>query len=70
MEKTTIEVGDKVNIFFEYLEPIFNATVNGIPCATGDCWKLTHEVGIIGNMKTKIVYVQNFSKIESVGESV
>ena len=52
-----IQEGDRVNVFFERVEAEYDAEVIGIPCATGDSWKLKRRDG-------NIVYVQNFSKME------
>lgn len=52
-----IAVGDKVDVYFESVDAVFNATVNHIPCATGDSWQLETDDG-------EVVYVQCFCKMQ------
>ena len=40
-----IEVGDVVNVFWDYLSPEWNCTVRYFPQDTGDSWQLTREDG-------------------------
>lgn len=53
-----IEVGDTVTVHFEGNNPsIFDAKVLYRPCATGDCWHLREESGVVSQLH----YVQNFA---------
>jgi hypothetical protein len=45
--------GDIVDIFFPQGEAIFGATVLGMPCATGDSWRLRTKQG-------DLLYMQSF----------
>ncbi len=55
-ENDRIDIGDRVDIFFQTLEPEFDVEVLDTPAATGDCWKLKRQTGII-------VYVQQFDRM-------
>lgn len=52
-----IDVGDKVNVFWEHLEPLFNVEVTYTPQATGDCWHLFRPTD------TTTIYVQTFCRM-------
>ena len=41
-----IKVGDKVDVFFEHISPIFGGEVLYMPQATGDSWVIKHKDGI------------------------
>ena len=41
-----INVGDKVDVFFENVEPILGGEVLHMPQATGDSWVIKHKDGI------------------------
>jgi len=56
-QKKYLQLGDKVNIFFDYAHPEWNVTINYRPVATGDCWYVEREDGTI-------VAVQTFAKME------
>ena len=62
-EEDTINIGDKVNIFFGCADAIFNAEVLYRPVATGDCWRLK-TMGIA--MTPEIHYVQQFERMDKV----
>lgn len=61
MKYASITVGDTVNVFFEYVDAVFNASVHHVPQATGDSWCLETEQG-------EIVYVQTFCKMVKIAE--
>ena len=48
--KDGINEGDKVNIYFEYTNCLFNVTVLSHPCATGDSWVVKDDLGNISNV--------------------
>lgn len=52
----TINIGDRVSVFFERCEAEINVKVVNIPGGTGDSWALQRMDGTL-------VYVQTFSKI-------
>ena len=49
--------GDKVNVFFNRAQALFDVEVLYIPQDTGDSWRLRSELG-------QMYYVQNFELIE------
>jgi len=51
-----IQIGDKVNVFFENIDAEFDLEVLHIPVATGDSWHLRTENGTL-------IYVNMFSKM-------
>lgn len=62
MDKITIssiESGDLVNVYISHGRQLLNAIVLGLPCATGDCWRIaTNDGGLF--------YVQQFECIELI----
>ena len=54
-----ITAGDKVNVYFEHVPWIMNATVQYLPCSPDDSYILMLEDG-------RICDVKNYSKIEQV----
>jgi hypothetical protein len=61
MNKTRIEIGDKVNVYFERVPAEFSVEVTYVPQATGDSWYVKRESGII-------VAINSFTKMEQVNE--
>jgi hypothetical protein len=51
--------GDMVQVYFDHVEPVLQATVISRPVATGDSWVLRDLTG-------QIVYVMLFAKMERV----
>ena len=41
--KERIKVGDFVDVFWEYIEPLFNVRATHIPTDVGDSWHLYQE---------------------------
>ena len=56
MEKKTIEIGDKVNIYLLNEDSYMNAEILYLPQSTGDCWHIKTDDG-------HIAYVQQFESI-------
>jgi len=52
----TIEIGDRVNVYFDNVANEIHAEVLHIPVQQGDCWRLRRNDG-------GIVYVNGFSKM-------
>lgn len=45
-----IDRGDIVNVFFMASPALFNVKVTDLPAATGDCWELKGEDGVLHNV--------------------
>jgi len=56
-DKDKIEVGDVVSVFFATSPMFYNATVLYTPQATGDCWHIRDQSGVLH-------YIQQFESIE------
>lgn len=57
--KDYIDIGDWVNVSFEYVNGESECEVLGLPQDTGDSWRLKRQDGTI-------VYVQAFSKMVKI----
>lgn len=53
-----IEIGDRVDVFFERSESLFDMTVVYTPCQTGDAFHLLSNDSVT---KGQLYYVQNYS---------
>ena len=54
-----IEIGDRVNVFFDRVDGEFNALVLGYPAGPGDCWRLKR-------LDDTVVQVQTYAKMVRV----
>jgi len=62
----TIEIGDKVNVFFGCSNAIFNAEVLHTPQDTGDSWILKTTDLNLKWTKEHIHYVQQFERMDKL----
>jgi len=60
--KEKIQIGDKVDVYWENISSEFNMRVLYVPCATGDSWRLRRLDGTV-------IYVNSFGKmVRKIGE--
>jgi hypothetical protein len=57
---TTLHEGSKGNVFWEFVDALWDVEVVHIPVATGDSWVLRDKKG-------KLHYVQKFQRMDEVG---
>ena len=58
---TEVEIGQKVNIYWEHIKCECEVEVRHIPCSTGDSWILKRKDGTV-------IYVNNFGKMVALSD--
>ena len=64
MNKSMIEVGDIVDVFFAVSPALFRVKVLYIPCATGDSWRFENPNALDGMIR--IHYVNMFERMDLI----